>query len=163
MEYLAVVLRFLHIGAAAVVIGGTAYKWFAIRPAWRTAPESSSSELREQFARNWRPVVLSAIAILLITGLVNFVAYKIPEYRDHPSKGTYHALMGVKILAALAVFHMATLLTAPGPRGAQRRARSAGWLAALLGLFALILVIGAKLANFEALFPGPPVQPGVQP
>ncbi len=151
-ELLNVSLRILHIFAAATAIGAIVFQRFAVLPALAPCDELQRAELRTRMADRWRPLIYTMMAILLVTGLVNYVVFKIPEYKFHPGKGFYHGLFGVKFLAALGVFHFATVLTLPGARGDRWRARSRLWLQFMLALVVLIVVIGAVLRNFQDLF-----------
>lgn len=155
MEWLLVVIRVIHIGAAIVAGGALAYQLLAVRPALAALPETQRGELRRALAARWLPIVLVLLALLLATGLANYLVFKIPLYRTHPEKGLYHALFGLKFLAALGVFHVATVLSLPGPRGDRWRDRAGLWLGLGATLLAVVVVAGALLGNFPALFPPP--------
>lgn len=150
-----VLIRALHIGAALILGGAAAYQWIALVPSLATVDEARRIEFREMLAARWRIIAWTAMAILLLTGLLNFIVNKIPEYRSHPQKGIYHALFGVKFLLALAAFHAGTVLTLPGPKGEKYRAHAKFWLTLLLLFIAAIVVIAAILRDFPILFPAP--------
>src|SRR4029453_18245806 len=101
------VVHFLHVGAAILAAGGAFFQLFALHPTLSQLPPESRKPIREAIVSRWRPIVLASIVVLLITGLINFVAFKIPAYKLHPHKGLYHGLLGVKIIAALIAFHAA--------------------------------------------------------
>ena len=147
----AVLVRAVHIAAAAMMIGAAAFQLFALRPALHAVEEAKRAELGAALIGRWRRFVLAAIAILFVTGMANFL-FKLPAYRGHPSVGIYHGLFAVKFLAALAVFHAATVLVMPGPRFDRYRARAGFWLTYLLVLFALIILLGGVLNGFLDLF-----------
>ena len=153
MEILAVVLRVLHIAAAAGAIGAALYQWLAVRPALAALGESERAALLARAAAGWRGVALLIMAVLLITGLANFLVYKIPEVKPHPAKAVYHGLIGLKILLALMVFHPAAALVMPGAKGDRYRERGAFWVAYMLALYGVIIVAGAVLRYFNVLFP----------
>ncbi|MCH8805661.1 MAG: hypothetical protein IH986_06190 [Planctomycetes bacterium] len=144
----AVLVRAVHIAAAAMMIGAVAFQLFALRPALLAVEESKRAELREAIIGRWRRFVLAAIAILFVTGMLNFV-FKLLAYRGHPLIGVYHGVFAVKLLAA---FHAATVLVMPGPRFDRYRARAGFWLTYLLVLFALIILLGGVLNGFLDLF-----------
>lgn len=149
MDLLAIILRILHIGSAIIAAGAIFFQFLALHPALLTLPETERAALRAQMLPRWRPVVFVCILLLLATGLLNFVLYKVPEYRGTPHAGLYHGLLGVKILAALAVFHAAAVLVMPTSTGERYRARAGFWLTYLVVLLALIVVIGALLSRFK--------------
>jgi uncharacterized membrane protein len=144
----ATLLRLLHVLAAVLAAGGVFFQLMALRPALAEIEDARRRELREAIAARWRVVAYGAIAALLLTGLLNYVLYKIPEYRSHPQKGLYHGLLGVKILLALAAFHGAAVLALPGAKGERYRDRAGFWLKYLAVLFTLIIAIGAALRQF---------------
>jgi len=146
----ATVLRVLHITAAIVAAGGAFFQWFALQPVVVTLDAAQRAELRERLAVRWRAVVWTAIAVLLLTGLINFAVYSVPALRQNPHKALYHGLFGLKVLAALGTFHAAALLTLPGRRGERYRAKGRFWLAFMLVLFALVVVLGAMLRGVRS-------------
>lgn len=148
-----VLIRVLHIAAAMTVAGGALYQWRALLPTLSGIDEARRMELREALVARWRLVAWTAMAVLLLTGLLNFVLNKIPELKPHPHKGIYHALFGVKFLLALAAFHAGTVITLPGAKGARYRANAKFWLALLLAYVIAIVVIAAILRDFTILFP----------
>lgn len=155
MEWLLVVIRVIHIGAALVAGGALVYQLVALRPALAALPDAPRADLRRALAARWFPIVLVLLVLLLASGLANYLVFKIPLYRAHPDKGLYHALFGLKFLAALGVFHVATVLSLPGPRGDRWRDKAGLWLGLGATLLALVVVAGALLGNFGALFPPP--------
>jgi hypothetical protein len=152
-ESLLVVLRVLHIAAASAVVGAVVFQAFAVVPTLRQLDEHQRAQLSGGFATRWRSIAFLMIGILLLTGLVNFLLFKIPEFREHPSKGLYHALFGIKFLLALAAFHSATVLVLPGEKGDRYRARAGGRLWLLTFLFAAIIILAAVMRYFNELFP----------
>ena len=162
MDWLLVAIRFVHIAAAVIAGGAAFFQFFAVRPALAGVEESQRAAFRDALLRRWFPIVQAVIAALLITGLVNFLVYKIPFYKPHPLKGVYHGLLGVKIIAALLVFHTATVLALPGPRGDKWRANPL-WRNLQIGALALIVAIGAVLVNFDRVFPRGEATSAAQP
>jgi uncharacterized membrane protein len=143
-------LRVLHIGAAIVAAGGAFFQFVALHPTLATLPAEQRRPIREAVVDRWRGVVFAAIGLLLITGLVNFVVYKIPEYKPLPTnvKMVYHSLFGLKFLAALAAFHAATVLVLPGPKGERYRDNAGFWLKYLAVVLTLVVILGAAMRNF---------------
>jgi uncharacterized membrane protein len=155
MDYLAVVLRFIHIMAAMAAGGAILFHWLAVTPALKTTAGDMRSGIASAIANRWRGVVYTMILLLLATGLTTFLVYRVPYYREHPQKAIYHGVFGVKLLAALLLFHGATVLTLSGPKGEKYRAKAAGRLAFMAFLLVIIVAAGAKLRYFETLYPWP--------
>lgn len=152
MTLLLVLIRIVHIAAAILAGGAAFYYWFAVRPALGGLDEGTRAATRDAMLRRWFPVITAVVALLLVTGLANYLMFKIPAYRDHPQKGVYHGLLGVKMLLALAVFHAATVLALPGPRGERWRSSAFWRIWPVVGVL-MIVILGAVLVNFNVLFP----------
>lgn len=146
----AIAIRILHILPAVLAAGGIFYQLIALHPSLQTLEPAVRRPLREAIVARWRNVVFASILVLLVTGLLNFVLYKIPEYKPHPDKGLYHALFGVKLLLALMAFHGASVLVLPGAKGEKYRDNASFWLPYLAALMVGIIIIGAVLRNFPA-------------
>jgi hypothetical protein len=155
-------VHILHLLAAATVFGAVIFQFVALHPTLRGLEESQRSTLRTAIAGRWRAVVFAAIAILFFTGLLNFM-FALGDLRGHPSAGVYHAMFGVKFLAALAVFHAATMLVLPGPKFDKYRARAGAWLTYMVVLVALIVILAGLLRNFTELFGTLPPAATTQP
>lgn len=154
MEWMAVVIRVLHIGAAVAAAGAAFFQWRAVHPSLAVLAPEQRVAVRGEIARRWFPIVAVLIGLLLLTGLLNFLMFKIPEYKPHPQKGLYHGLFGLKFLLGLASFHFAAALSLPGPRGERWRENAGRWLGVLVVLMLAIIVLGAVLRHFRDLFPG---------
>ncbi len=152
MDALQIVLRVFHIGAALALGGALVYQRLALGPALAGLEDGTRTALQQRLARRWVGVAAAGIALLLVTGLVNFVLFKVPAVRGQPYTGLYHGLFGVKFLVGLGLFHVGLLLSLPGPRFDAVRARAAGWLNWALGLLALIVVLSATLRYLPTFY-----------
>lgn len=152
MSWTELLLRILHIAAAVAAAGGAFFQYAAIRPVLADLEAAQTAELRRRIAERWRPIVIASVAILLLTGLLNFLLFRVPQYRGQPLAGLYHALFGLKLLAALLVFHPAVVLVLAGPKGDAYRARAGFWLSYMLVLLGLIIVLGAIMRLLPNLF-----------
>lgn len=136
-----VLLRWLHIGAAVIAVGGTAMLRCILIPALQGRPEQDEilSRVRTTFKR-WIHI---SIAVLLGTGFYNYLAVAGPRVAEAGDRmKPYHPVMGMKILLSLALFGIALMLLAPVP---SFHARRKTWLAVNLGLAAVITLLGAYL------------------
>src|ERR1700727_1835574 len=95
---LAVLFRWIHVGSAIVVLGGSVFLRFVLMPAADKLPEETHRTLRADLVRIWKRFVHAGIALFLISGFYNYALVTIPEHRGD---GLYHALMGIKIIIAL--------------------------------------------------------------
>jgi hypothetical protein len=143
VNVLLLVSRWFHLAAAIIAVGGAFYALFALMPAAKaTLTDDVHERLREAIRARWARVVHACVAILFLTGAINFVILAIPP-KIEPMP--YHAIFGGKFLAALAVFFLAEALVSRGPGFAKIRGRRAKWLAVLLSLAALIVLLSGVL------------------
>lgn len=146
-DLLEFVVRLLHVGAAVVAAGGAFFQWAALHPTLATLSPEARAAVREPLVGRWSGVVFVAIALLLISGFVNFLVYKVPTFRGAANAGLYHGVFGVKFLLALMAFHAASVLVLPGSRGSRYRDRAGFWLSYLVAIFAVILLLGVLLGR----------------
>lgn len=102
MEYLwlDVVARWVHIGTAIVVLGGSVFLRLVLRPAARTLSDTDYHHLKAEVLDRWKRVVHAGIGLFLISGFYNYIR----AMPAHKGDGLYHALIGTKILIALIMF-----------------------------------------------------------
>jgi len=136
------VLRWLHIVPAVVAGGATVFVRFALIPALATLPETERLRVKETIDRRWRVVVMICITLLLASGLLNFLLYQAPMHRGNAA---YHALFGIKVLAAFVVFFLASALTGRTAAMAPIRANARFWGGIAAGLVLLIVLISGVL------------------
>lgn len=133
-----VLSRWIHVGTAIVLIGGTCFMRFVLLPSARaTLTEESHEALREAVRNRWKRFVHLGIALLLISGSYNYIK-AMPGHKGVP---LYHALIGIKILLALAVFFLGSALVGRSPAFAKMREFPRPWLMLILLLSAAIVGI----------------------
>src|SRR5262249_2939933 len=137
--WLNVVVRWIHITAAVVGVGGAVFLLWVLLSAARAAGADESRPVLEIVHRRYRGLVRSVMALLLLTGAYNLVLV-IPRARALGSmKPVYHSVLGTKILLALALFGIAEALLASSGGVARLATGRARGLAAVVGLALLIL------------------------
>jgi len=147
LNYVLLASRWLHIAAAIVAIGGAAFMRFALIPAARaTVPDDAHQRLREALRARWSKVVMACIALLLITGFYNFVVLAMPP-KVNPVP--YHPIFGLKFLAALGVFFIASALVGRSPGLEKMRSDRAKWLSRLLILAGVIVLLSGVLMQIR--------------
>jgi hypothetical protein len=152
MDWLQVAIRILHIGSAMLVGGALAFQLLALQPALAALGDGERGVVRQRVAGRWWPVALLAIGLLLATGLTNYLLFRVPVYRGQAFAPLYHGLFGAKFLLALALFHVALVLTGPGPRFERYRRRAGCWLTYGTLLLAGIVVLSAFLRYLPTFY-----------
>lgn len=130
---LPVISRWIHVGTAIVLVGGTTFFRFVVMPALG----EESADLVERIRQGWKKFVHAGIALFLVSGLYNFVIM-LP---NHKGDGLYHGLVGTKILLALAVFFLASALVGRSTGTQKFRDDAKKWTGIMLLLSAVIVGI----------------------
>jgi uncharacterized membrane protein len=150
MDPLAVLLRWAHVLAAITALGGLIFARFAFVPAAEDLGEEAADRLHAGVRRRWFPWVTGAIALLLASGLTNYVLM-IRRVKDAPElwggdwmrQTGYHGLFGVKFLLAMIVFYLASGLVGRGAGTQWIRNARRQWLSVTVGLgVAIVLISG---------------------
>ena len=124
-DVLLLVIRWFHALAAVAWVGGGLYYLLILRPSLKTAGEDGAVDVR-MLGEQFRGLVNTAIAVLLVTGIVLTVSRLTTDYVGVP----YVAVLGVKIGMAIYMFYLVRFLRprtypeepAPDNRGLQRLA-----------------------------------------
>lgn len=138
-----VVLRWAHILAAVVAVGGAVFMRFVVAPSVRSSLDSEQhARLAEQIAPRWRRIFMICIGVLLLSGLANFFLVSMPKAEGVP---LYHALFGTKFLLAMGVFFLGSALVGRSPAFAGLRADMPRWLAINVVLGVVVILISGVL------------------
>lgn len=138
-------VHFVHVLAAIVAAGAAFFQWWAVHPALARYDMDLRRRVRESIADRWRLIVFACIVLLIATGLTTYVAFRIPALKTDPNRGLYHALFGVKFLAALGSFHCAAVLALPGVKGQAYRDRARFWLPFMVVLLVIVILLASVL------------------
>lgn len=141
-QLVTVVSRVVHVATAIVLVGGCVFMRFALMPAAAELNEAEHDGLRERVLGNWRRFVHGGIALLLASGLYNFLVVTMPA---HKGDGRYHMLVGIKMILAMVLFFLASALVGRSNalRGLREKAR--GTLVMMIILAAVIVAISGYL------------------
>jgi uncharacterized membrane protein len=134
MDVLGVLLRWLHLLGAAILVGGAFYATLVLGPAMAGMNADARLRLTAGIAARLRTAGFGAIALLVVTGVINIV-------RNIAGKPpAYHMALTLKLLLALHIFAVLFLVAVPPgnpARDAKRHRLMAG--AAVSGLLVLLL------------------------
>lgn len=136
-----VLSRWVHIGTAVVVVGGSVFMRFVLMRAAVQLPSDSRDLLGEAVQGIWRKFVHVGIGLLLITGFYNYVR----GMPDHEGNGLYHGLMGAKIMIAVAVFLLAAALTSRSKASEPIRKKRKQWLGVTILLATIVIALAGVL------------------
>jgi uncharacterized membrane protein len=150
IDWLAFVLRLLHILAAVTAVGGSMFIRFALYPAVPLLPEGQRAAVHEVVRRPWARLIYISIAVLLVTGLINFVLFVraskewSTEWREE-YLSIYHILFGIKFALALAMFALASILAGRSPGTQKIRDNAKFWLNVNLAIALAVIAISGVM------------------
>jgi putative copper export protein len=139
-----VLSRWIHVTSAALVVGGLVYAGLVLLPSLVGAGEGTRP-VSEALQRRFRVLLHSALGLLLLTGVYNLVIV-IPRARAlGDAKSLYHGILGTKILLALVLFGVASVLVSRRSAGEGSVPGAARPLPLAIGLGLVILLLSAIL------------------
>ncbi len=143
IDFVSLIARWIHVLSFIVAVGGAIFMRLVLTPA---AKESLSDEaqqsLRTAVTRRWRTFVHAAVGLLLLSGGYNFY---VAHFVDHVTPMPYHAIFGVKLILALAVFVLAIGLSSDKAWSAALRTDRPKWLGVLVALGVLVVMLSGLL------------------
>jgi uncharacterized membrane protein len=150
MDPVTLLLRWAHILAAIIALGGLFFARFAMLPAAEELGTETADRLHAGIRRRWLPWVIGAITLLLASGLTNYILLirrikEAPELwgGDWMRQTGYHTLFGAKFLLAMIVFYLASGLVGRGASTQWIRDGRKQWLSVTVGLgVAVVLLSG---------------------
>lgn len=129
------VSRFLHVGTAITLVGGTIFMRFVLKPAADQLSQEAHDQLRTALIARWKRFVHGGIGLFLLSGFYNYMRL-MPQ---HKGDSLWHALVGTKILLAFGVFFLASALVGKSKSFEGLRQQRPKWLAVVV-LLSLIIV-----------------------
>ena len=162
MDPTLLLLRWAHILAAIVAVGGLVFARFGLLPALGGLDEETRDRIHDRIRRAWLPWVIGAITLLLASGLANFLLFNARVKEEGWAAGewmratNYHALFGAKFLLALVVFYLASGLVGRGAGTAWIRRDRATWLSVTIGLAVAVVMLSGWMRQLHT---GPNVVP----
>ncbi len=150
IEITAVLVRWIHLSAVVVAIGGAVFMRFVLMPAAHAAlSDDAKKQLHPRLVGRWKHFVHVNVTLLFLTGAFNIYM----AVRDGVHPMPYHAILTVKLILALTVFFLAIALTGTGPGFAKLRAQRAKWMTVFVVLAAIIILLSGvlKAVHFSAV------------
>ncbi len=156
MDPSTLLLRWAHILAAIVALGGLFFARFAVLPMADELGKETADKIHAGIRRRWLPWVIGAITILLASGLTNYILM-IQRVKAAPElwggnwmrQTGYHSLFGAKFLLAMIVFYLASGLVGRGAGTQWIRDRRKLWLSVTVGLGVAVVLISGWLRQLH--------------
>ena len=144
-DYVALILRWFHILAGIVLLGGIIFMRFGLLPAAKVLSEEQRTTFRESVRGAWAKWVHASVAFLFISGLIN---YGLKEMTYKLDMG-YRGIWTVKFVLALALFGIASIYVGRSNRAQQMRENPGLWLNAMVGIGVLIVALSGVLRYYN--------------
>ena len=146
MECLGLVLRWLHILAAITAAGGAIFMRCVLLSAVKTLNDETRHAFHEKIRSRWSKIVNGAIAVLLITGLINFfLVLQLFKADDAKIPPLYNALFGIKFLLAMGIFFLASALAGRSAAFDKIRANAKLWMSVNVLLIVIVVCLSGVM------------------
>lgn len=133
-----ILMRFLHVISAVALIGGALAWRFGLTPALEPLAADVRTKVGNATAAALRPVMLSAMAGLLISGIYQYMGKSVG------APAAWHAVIGIKFLGVLHIFAVGFLATG---QNNEKRARQLTGIA-ISGV--IVVALGVALTFLSA-------------
>ena len=127
---------------AIILVGGVIFMRFVVVPA---LGDKQQDELQDAFRRRWAKLVMLSAALLLISGLYN-TAMKAMSY---DLDTIYNSLLGIKILLALVILFLASVLAGRSEIAKKFREKESFWLNVNIVLAVALVCIAGFMKSGE--------------
>lgn len=117
-----------------------------VLPTLQSSDEETRSKIASGLRGIWKRYVHAGIALFLISGFYNYFK-AMPQ---HKGDGLYHALVGTKIILALAVFFLASALVGRSSAFEGMRTNSSKWLK-ILCLLGIVIVAMSSFVKIRGI------------
>lgn len=143
-QILNILFRWIHVGTAIALLGGTLFMRFVLMPSAEKLSTEEHDKLREALLARWKRFVHIGILLLLVSGFYNYIRVAIPAHSAADDK-VYHRIIGPKILLAFIVFFIASVLVGRSQAFEKMRQDRKKWLTIILILGFVIVAISSYL------------------
>lgn len=146
MLWLAIASRWIHVGTAVVLVGGLVFMRFVLGPAAAQLPDDAHAKLKELVMGTWKKFVHAGILLFIASGFFNY--YVAIESGIHKGEKLYHPLIGTKILLAVGIFFLASVLVGRSKSFEGMRANAKFWQGVMIAMAVVVIAISgyAKVA-----------------
>lgn len=143
MDYVDLLLRWVHVLAAVTAAGGIIFWRLVLLPAAGRLADEERQHVLDAVRGPWAKLVMLATLALLVTGLVNAVriitAYELPP--------AYSWLVMAKLVLAVGFFYLAARLSGRSEAAGRFRQRLPFWMNVALALVIALVLIAGYMKN----------------
>jgi len=141
MIWVDILFRWAHILPAIALLGGAFFMRFALLPAIEGLSEESRETMADGVRKRWSKVVMASAFFLLVSGFYNIFAatnkYDLPSW--------YMGIITAKLILALGIFFLASVLSGRSESAAKYQAKSKMWLNINLAMAVTLVCLAGGL------------------
>jgi uncharacterized membrane protein len=145
-EIVSLLMRWMHILSAIALMGGTIFMRFALHPSLATLAADQQKALKAAVRGHWSKWVMASSGFLLISGIVNIVLF---TRAGEVEAKLYHPIVSVKMLLALVIMFIASVLVGRSANAEKFREKAVFWLNLNLVLAVVVVCIGGFLRTLH--------------
>ncbi len=146
MEIVDLLLRWMHILSAIALMGGTIFMRFGLHPALSAISAENQKAIKAAVRGHWAKWVMATSGFLLLSGIVNIVRFTQLKVVDPMP---YHAIVTVKLLLALVIFFIASVLVGRSKNADKFREKAVFWMNLNLVLAVVVVCMGGFLRSLH--------------
>lgn len=143
IDFLSVLFRWMHILPAIIAVGATIFMRVALVPALGELPDAERQRFHEAIRSRWSKWVMGCITFLLVSGFYNFFTLNAKYKLERP----YHPLFEIKVLLALGIFAIASILSGRSSTAQRVRQNPRPLLNLNIALAVLLVCISGVMRN----------------
>ena len=146
MNWIAIILRWMHIFGAVALVGGSLFMWWVVLPVMKKDLRDSDGQSQTAVRQRWSKVVMVSILLLLVSGILN-VFLMIQGGKFGQVHLSYHPLLLAKMVGALIVFFMISVVSGKSAMAERWRAGRTDWLGITLALALIVVGIASVMKH----------------
>jgi hypothetical protein len=143
--FFSVVVRFLHIGSAAGLVGGMLYARIAATPVLNSLPSAERAEAAKTVQLRFRGILFTMLALVVLSGLYNGFGPSAPQHGSQ-----WHMWFGIKMLFVLHMLAAAVLWSVSPYGDVAVEGKGKRWLIGLVISGFITILIGDYLRYLTA-------------
>jgi len=144
--YMMLIMRWMHILAAVIMLGGSTFIYLVLTPALSVAlPDDQRAEVSTAIRSRWKLFIPWLIGAFLISGFYNYLMVTRHLHDGADNESLYHMLFGIKFLLSLVVFLLISFMVGRTSIAQRMQANSGTWMGITIALAIVVVLIGGYM------------------
>lgn len=148
-----VIFRWMHILGAIALVGSALFYWRVLLAGNVFGSGDEANKAWQSLRGRWARLVMLSILLLLVSGTANiFLMVKSGEFKQVPA-GAYHGLLSLKIVLAIVVFLLMSLLTGKTAVAQRLQKNMQLWISLSVILAVLVVMLAGIMKSITRTSP----------